>query len=68
MQGDISAPQKFAQVYDDLQEHMMTEVRTMREEHVLTFVEPVTQTLHLADHLRFADDLVTIGLAPAIPQ
>eukprot|EP00972_Heterocapsa_arctica_P110382 16251266-Heterocapsa_arctica.AAC.1 len=68
MQGDISAPQRFAQVYDEWQERMMTEARTLREEQVLTFIEPVTQTPHLADHIRFADDLVTIGLAPAIPQ
>eukprot|EP00972_Heterocapsa_arctica_P073328 10829508-Heterocapsa_arctica.AAC.1 len=68
MQGDISAPQKLAQVYDGLQEQMMTESRTFREEQELTFVEPITQTSHLADHLRYADDLVTVGLASTIPQ
>eukprot|EP00972_Heterocapsa_arctica_P055966 8254285-Heterocapsa_arctica.AAC.1 len=47
---------------------MMTEVRTFREEQELTYIEPVTQTSHLADHIRYADDLVTVGLASSIPQ
>eukprot|EP00972_Heterocapsa_arctica_P085339 12577606-Heterocapsa_arctica.AAC.1 len=41
---------------------------TFLEEERLTFLEPVGHTQHAADHIRYADDLLTLGLANAFEQ
>eukprot|EP00972_Heterocapsa_arctica_P090468 13347193-Heterocapsa_arctica.AAC.1 len=68
MQGDVPAPQKFSIVYDKLQEKTAQEGITFLEEQYLTFIEPIDLTQHLADHVRYADDLLTVGLANYFEQ
>eukprot|EP00972_Heterocapsa_arctica_P007070 1033134-Heterocapsa_arctica.AAC.1 len=68
MQGDVPAPQKFSIAYDKLQENMAEDGRTFLEEQHLTFIEPINRTPHTADHVRFADDLLIVGLANTFEQ
>eukprot|EP00972_Heterocapsa_arctica_P003794 564780-Heterocapsa_arctica.AAC.1 len=42
---------------------MAEDDRTFLEEQHLTFIEPIVHTQHFADHVRYADDLLTVGLA-----
>eukprot|EP00972_Heterocapsa_arctica_P069161 10219185-Heterocapsa_arctica.AAC.1 len=68
MQGDVPAPQKFSIAYDKLQESMAEDGRTFLGEQHLTFIEPISRTPHVADHVRYADDLLTVGLANYVEQ
>eukprot|EP00972_Heterocapsa_arctica_P012638 1857400-Heterocapsa_arctica.AAC.1 len=68
MQGDVSAPQKFCLSFDAVQEEMAADSRTMLEERALGFVEPLSGSLHHADHVRYADDLLTVGLVSSFRQ
>eukprot|EP00972_Heterocapsa_arctica_P068479 10117034-Heterocapsa_arctica.AAC.1 len=40
----------------------------MLEERALGFVDPLSGSLHHADHVRYADDLLTVGLANSFRQ
>eukprot|EP00972_Heterocapsa_arctica_P002497 361928-Heterocapsa_arctica.AAC.1 len=59
MQGDVAAPQMFCLGYDAVQEQMAADSRSLLEEPALGFVEPLSGSLHYADHVRYADDLLT---------
>eukprot|EP00972_Heterocapsa_arctica_P019790 2919048-Heterocapsa_arctica.AAC.1 len=63
MQGDVPAPQQFSIAYDKFQENMAEDGITFLGERIFTFLEPVGHTQHVADHIRYADDLLTLGLA-----
>eukprot|EP00972_Heterocapsa_arctica_P036338 5348096-Heterocapsa_arctica.AAC.1 len=68
IQGDVAAPQKCCLSFDAVQEEMAADSRTMLEERALEFVEPLSGSLHHAGHVRYADDLLTVGLANSFRQ
>eukprot|EP00972_Heterocapsa_arctica_P079170 11671027-Heterocapsa_arctica.AAC.1 len=41
---------------------------TFLEEQHFTFIEPIGHTQHVADHVRYADDPLTVGLANYFEQ
>eukprot|EP00972_Heterocapsa_arctica_P110446 16259518-Heterocapsa_arctica.AAC.1 len=59
MQGDVAAPQKCCLGFDAVKGEMAADSRTLLEERALGFVEPLSGSFHYADHVRYADDLLT---------
>eukprot|EP00972_Heterocapsa_arctica_P113856 16439480-Heterocapsa_arctica.AAC.1 len=47
---------------------MAEDGRTFLAEPHLIFIEPIGHTQHVADHVRYADDLLTVGLANSFEQ